>query len=370
MKKLGFGLMRLPITDSENPTSIDPVAFEAMVDKFMERGFSYYDTAYMYHGGASETAFREAVVNRYPRESFTVTDKMPMFMIKNKEQMEEIFNEQLGRCGVEYFDYYWLHALKKDSFDLAQQIGAFDFIQQKKAEGKIRHTGFSFHDSAEVLDEILTAHPEMEYVQLQINYIDWDNENIQSEKCYNVAVKHNKPVIIMEPIKGGALANVPEKAEKFFKDYHPDMSVASWAVRYAASLENVVMVLSGMSNMEQVEDNLSYMQNFVPLNSEESTIIEQAADIIKNNIAIPCTGCNYCTEGCPQNIAIPDYFSVYNNMKRINGIGRNKAKAQYDELAKQYGKPSECIECGQCERVCPQHLEIITHLKKVSSELE
>ncbi len=365
--KLGFGLMRLPMLD-ENTIDIEQV--KKMADKFIAAGGTYFDTAYPYHQGKSETAFREAVVKRYPRESFTVTDKLPMFSIKKAEEMQPIFDEQLARCGVEYFDYYWLHALGKATYELSEQIGAFDFIAQKKAEGKVKHIGFSFHDSAEVLDQILTNHPEMEFVQLQINYLDLDDPGVQAKKCYETAVRHGKPVIVMEPVKGGALANVPEEVEDMMKAAEPDMSPASWAVRFAATYENVMMVLSGMSNMSQMEDNLSYMKDFKPLSDKENEMILKCADIIKNSIAIKCTACRYCTDGCPKTIAIPDYFKIYNDLKRYGRSQKEKAIVDYKSFSAEHGKASDCIKCGKCEKHCPQHLPIREMLSAAAKELE
>ena len=321
MKKLAFGLMRLPQLDENDATSIDVERVKGMVDTFMEQGFVYFDTAAPYHGKHSEIAFREAVVKRYPRESYIIADKLSIGMIEKAEDMPSFFDGQMERTGLDYIDIYLLHALGKASYEKAQNFKAFEFAMQKKAEGKVKHVGFSFHDSAEVLDQILTEHPEVEYVQLQLNYLDWEDENVQSRKCYEVAVKHGKKVLVMEPVKGGALAKVSPKVEELFKAYNPTATPASWAVRFAASLEHVVMVLSGMSDEAQVADNTSVMKEFEPLNEEELKILEQAADIIRNDIAVPCTGCAYCVEKCPKNIAIPEYFTMYNKVKRFQGVG-------------------------------------------------
>ncbi len=361
--------MRLPLVNPDDQTSIDIEQFKAMADVYMERGFTYFDTAYPYHGGASETALREVVVKRYPREAFTVTSKMPVWAIKEEADLERIFNEQLEKCGVEYFDYYWLHALNRERVTVMDQMDGWGFLVRKKAEGRIRHIGFSFHDTSDLLAQILDKHPEMEYVQLQINYLDWESPAIESKTCYDLCVKHGKPVIVMEPVKGGSLARVPEAVERLFKDYNPDASPASWAIRYCASLPNVMTVLSGMSNMEQLEDNTAYMQDFQPLNDEEQDIIDRATQVIRDSIAIPCTACHYCTEGCPQQIAIPGYFSLYNNMKQFPELKSN-CKLYYDLIAKSHGRASECIECGQCEAQCPQHLNIIDHLKQVVEAFE
>lgn len=370
MKKLGFGLMRLPLLNYEDKGSIDVEKVKQMVDTFMEAGFTYFDTAYPYHNGMSERVFKETVSMRYPRESFTVTDKMPMFFKPESwQKMQEIFDEQLDRCGVEYFDYYLLHALGKDTFDYSEKVDAFGFIKKMKEEGKIKHLGFSFHDSAIVLEEILSKHPEIEYVQLQINYLDWDSKNVQGRECYELCVKYGKPVIVMEPIKGGSLAQVPEEADKLFKEANENASVASWAVRYAASLDNVAMVLSGMSDMEQLLDNISYMKELKTLNDSEYQIINKVLDIIRNTIAIPCTKCNYCTEGCPMNIAIPDVFAVYNNLKKFPATKQGLTE-QYVGITEQHSKASECVQCKQCEEHCPQHIEITNWLGEIAKTFE
>ncbi len=368
MKKLGFGMMRLPVTEEGNPQSIDQNSVNAMVDTYMAKGFTYFDTAYPYHQGESEVAVRKAVVERYPREAFVLADKMPTFFVTKNEDYQRIFDEQLERCGVEYFDYYLLHNLGVKFYNDTLQCGGFEFMQKLKAEGKAKHIGFSFHDKAELLDKILTDHPEMEFVQLQINYIDWENQGIESRRCYETAMKHNKPVIVMEPIKGGSLAVVPEAAEKLFKAKNPDMSAASWAVRFAASLDNVLVVLSGMGSMEQMVDNTSYMDPLVPLSAEENAVIAEVTDIINSNTAIPCTACQYCVDGCPQNIPIPQYFSLYNNQYQFGKTAAHMV--YYMNLTQDYGKASDCINCGQCEEHCPQHIDIIDKLGEVAKTLE
>lgn len=371
-KKLGFGLMRLPLNDKSNPADIDMEQLKQMVDLFMENGFTYFDTAWMYNAFASESAAKEALVSRYPRESFTLATKLHAGFIETKEDRDKIFNTQLERTGAGYFDYYLIHGIEATMIEKYESLECFDWLLEKKAAGLVKHAGFSFHDTPEMLEEILTKHPEMEFVQLQINYLDWESEWIRSRACYEVAERHGKPVIVMEPVKGGTLAKVPTEAEALFKEHDASMSVPSWAIRFAASLPNVMVVLSGMSSIDQMKDNLSYMKEFRPLSEEEQKICFKAADIINSQIAIPCTGCSYCTEGCPMNIAIPQYFSIYNEDMRehLEEKGWTINFTNYEIISGTRGKASDCIACGQCEGVCPQHLSIIDYLKDVAAHYE
>ncbi len=367
-KKLGFGLMRLPLLDPNDPASIDIERVKELVDAYLAKGFTYFDTAWMYCGFQSERAAKEALVDRYPRDAFTLTTKLHASFVQSEEDRDKIFNAQMEKTGVTFFDYYWLHDVNGHSLEVFEKFDCFRWLMEKKEQGLVKHIGFSFHDSPELLDRVLTEHPEMEYVQLQINYLDWESNAIQSHKCYDVAVKHHIPVIVMEPVKGGTLANIPPEAERLFKEYHPDASVSSWAIRYAASLDNVYKVLSGMSSLEQVQDNTTFMSDFVPVNEEEKDLIRKAVQIINSSIAIPCTGCEYCMAGCPQNIPIPKCFSLYNADKQeVSTKGWTPQGEYYENMIKNTGKASDCVECRQCEGVCPQHLPIVKHLKEVAA---
>lgn len=372
MKKFGFGLMRLPLTDPKVATSVDIEQMKQMVDLFIEKGFTYFDTAWMYVGFSSENATKTALVERHPRNTYTLATKLHHGFINTKEDRDKIFNTQLEKTGAGYFDYYLIHDIEKTNYAKYNQLDCFNWLADKKAQGLVKHMGFSFHDNADLLDEVLTAHPEMEFVQLQLNYLDWDSDWVQSRKCYEVCVKHGKPVVVMEPVKGGTLANVPAEAEALFRAADPQMSISSWAIRFAASLSNVMMVLSGMSTLEQMQDNVSYMEDFKPLTEEEVAMCAKVADIINGQIAVPCTACSYCTEGCPQQIPIPKYFSLYNDLMRedMEHKGWTIYYTKYADLTKEFGRASDCIECGQCEGICPQRLPIIDYLKKVSARFD
>ena len=364
IKKLGFGLMRLPMNGDE----IDMDQTKKMVDTFMSKGFTYFDTAYVYIGGKSEVALKEAVVDRYPRDSFQCATKLPLWDQKSREELQEILDTSLQRAGLEYYDFYLLHAMSAERAQKADELRAWDFMKQVKAQGKAKHIGFSFHDSAEALEDILKNHPEMEFVQLQINYADWESDSVQSRKCYEVARKYNKPVIIMEPVKGGSLATMTPEVQKLFKDANPNASIPSWAIRYCASLEGIITVLSGMSNEEQLNDNVSYMEDFQPLTDSERQVVAKAVEILNNTPTIPCTACKYCVDGCPQKINIPGVFSAMNNYTLYNNLPG--AKGSYQNAVKDGGKASDCIQCGNCEAHCPQHIQIIEELKKAAATLE
>lgn len=363
-KKLGFGCMRLPVLGGNN-NAIDDAQFCKMIDSYIEQGFKYFDTAYPYHNEKSEPAVKRCLVDRYKREDFFLATKMPVWLVKENADYAKLFQIQLDRCGVEYFDFYLLHALGKDRVAEVEKTGGFEFVQQMKAEGKIKHIGFSFHDSAEVLDKILTDHPEMEFVQLQINYYDWESENVQSKKCYETAVKHGVPVIVMEPVKGGTLASLVGEPANVLKKLDSEASFASYAIRYAASLDNVMVVLSGMSDEAQLADNTSYMRDFKPLSEEEQQAITQVVTELEKLPTIACTKCRYCVEGCPKKIQIPDVFSAYNMVVQF-GLNDSTRGSYKFATSDEHGKADDCIKCGKCETQCPQHLKIRDLLEDVA----
>lgn len=361
--KLGFGLMRLPKKGLH--TDIEQV--KHMVDLFMEAGFTYFDTAYVYLG--SEEAVKKALVDRYPRESYTLATKLnAMMMAPTEKAAKNQFYTSLERTGAGYFDFYLLHAMMEGGYRKYDKFHIWDFVSEQKAKGLVKHMGFSFHAGPRLLDQLLREHPEVDFVQLQINYADWENPSVTARANYEVAREHGKSIVVMEPVKGGTLANPPSAVKKLFEEYHPDMSFASWAIRFVASLDGIITVLSGMSNTSQMEDNLSYMKNFQPLNEEEQKIIQQAQRILGNSSTIPCTACHYCTEGCPKHIPIPEIFSAMN--KQLGNGQMAEAVSDYRKATASGGLASECINCKQCECVCPQHLKIVDGLKQCAAKLE
>jgi hypothetical protein len=365
--KLGFGLMRLP-KETDNPTKIDIERTKEMVDMFMKAGLTYFDTAFVYDGGESEKAAKLALVDRYPRESYTLATKLASFAATDEASAKQELLTSLERTGAGYIDYYLLHALQDGNYKKYDEWHLWDYVKEMKEKGLIKHWGFSFHSTPERLDEILTAHPDAEFVQLQINYADWNNPDVQSRACYEVARKHGKSIVVMEPIKGGTLANPPKAVRDLLTSARPDLSVASWAIRFVASLDGIITVLSGMSTEEQMADNLSYMADFKPLSEDEKKVIKQAQDILDGIDSIPCTSCHYCTDGCPMQIPIPEIFSARN--KQLIWEQKEAGQADYDKAVSNKGMASACIQCGQCEGVCPQHIDIINRLQDCAAAFE
>lgn len=365
--KLGFGLMRLPMLNGK----VDIEKVKIMADMFLEKGFKYFDTAYGYINGNSELAVKEVLADRYPRESYILATKLPAWAgAKKKEEAQNMFYTSLERTGTGYFDFYLLHNLGEARTEFFDKFGIWEFLQEKKKEGLIRHLGFSFHDKAAVLDKILTEHPEMEFVQLQINYADWDNPMIESKLCYETARKHGKSIIIMEPVKGGLLASPPPAVESIFKEADMNATLPSWAIRFAASLDGIITVLSGMSDIDQMEDNLSFMKNFVPLSEKEYEVIRKAQDMLKTIPSIPCTGCTYCMKGCPKSVAIPGIIKSVNMIKVYNNETAAKNSYMWNTKGNRLNGASACIACRECEKVCPQHIKITEELKKASKIFE
>ncbi len=362
-KNFGFGCMRLPM----NGDQVDIAETTRMVDEFLAQGFNYFDTAHGYIGGKSELALKECLTSRYPREAYSLTDKLTDSYFKTEADIRPFFESQLEACGVDYFDFYLMHAQNADNFKKFKACRAYETAFALKAEGRIRHVGLSFHDRAEVLDQILTEYPQIEVVQIQFNYLDYDDIAVQSRKCYEVCRKHGKPVLVMEPVKGGSLVNLPEEAKKVLDDLHGG-SPASYAICFAAGFPGMMMVLSGMSNMEQMKDNLSYMRDFKPLNETELAAVNKVQEIFHKMNMIPCTACRYCVEGCPKQISIPDLFAIM-NIKQLHHDWN--ADYYYEEVHTAPGRrASDCLKCGKCEKICPQHLPIRKLLEEIAKEFD
>ena len=358
----GFGCMRFPMKDGE----VDTATVCEMVDAFLSAGLNYFDTAHGYLSGKSETALRECLTSRYPRESYILTNKLSNPHFEKEEDIRPLFEEQLKACGVEYFDFYLMHAQNRTNFEKYKACRAYETALQLKNEGKVKHVGISFHDTADILDKILTEKPMIEAVQIQFNYLDYDDASVQSRLCLETCKKHGKQVIVMEPVKGGSLVNLPDDAAAVLDDLHGG-SHASYAIRFAASFENIFMVLSGMGDMDMMRDNLSYMTDFKPLNEEELAAVFKVAEVIKSKNLIPCTSCRYCVDGCPANISIPKLFACMNESNKWKNWNSGY---YYDIFTKDRGKASDCIGCGQCEDICPQKLPIRELLKQVKEHFE
>lgn len=368
--KLGFGLMRLPKVEDASGERIDLGQVERMVDAFLDAGLTYFDTAYVYHDGQSECVARKALVERHPREAFTLATKLPAWKLEKPEDMQRIFDEQLERTGAGFFDYYLLHNVADEHIGVYERMGAWEWAQRLRDKGLIRHLGFSFHDTADVLDRLLTEHPEVEFVQLQINYLDWDHDVVQSGACYEVAERHGVPVVVMEPVKGGTLAKLPEDVAAPLTALDASASQASWALRFAASLSQVKMVLSGMSTEAQMADNLATLapSAFKPLTQEERDALHEVVSRYTSVETVGCTACRYCTPGCPQGIDIPAIISCVNNRRRYRD-GRSEMAYQR-ALTAGSARASACVACGQCESACPQHLPIIEVLKEAAEAFD
>ena len=363
--KFGFGCMRLPMVNG----TVDMPQFCDMVDAFLASGLNYFDTAHGYLGGKSERALREGLTSRYPREKYILTNKLSTHFFTREDQIRPLFEEQLKACGVDYFDFYLMHAQDGAIFEKYKKCRAYETALELKAEGKIRHFGISFHDKADVLDRILTEYPQIEAVQMQFNYVDYEDPSVESRKVYETAAKHGKPVIVMEPVKGGSLVNLPEKAQQAFDALHGG-SNASYALRFAAGFDNMMMVLSGMSTIEQLKENVSFMAEPKKLTEEETAAVNKVRGIFASMSMIPCTACHYCVldNDCPKKIQIPELFSCYNLKTTFHSW--NQDYYYNNILTRDHGKASECLKCGKCERICPQHLPIRKLLEKVAGEFE
>ena len=363
----GFGLMRLPQTDADDPASIDMEEFTKMVDYYMDHGFNYYDTSYAYHNGKSEGAFKEAVTDRYPRESFRIIDKLPTWALTCEEDNQKYLDEMMERLGVEYFDKLFIHNINEAWWPLAEKAKTFDFLEKMKEEGITKEIGFSLHAKPEVLKSVLEKHPIFDFVQLQLNYLDWNYPQMRVNELYEIAVEHGLDVLVMEPLKGGALINLPEDAAAMLKERDPDSSIASWGLRFAASLDAVKIVNSGMNRMSDMIDNVETFTDFKPLSEEEFEFLEEVSKTVRSKIAVACSYCKYCVEHCPNEIPIPDYFGMYNSDKQATN---NTNFFNYGILSQVHGKASDCTECGACLEFCTQSLDIPKYMKDVAEYFE
>ncbi|WP_405306594.1 aldo/keto reductase [Methanobrevibacter sp.] len=367
--KFGFGCMRLPLTDENDPTSVDQELFNQMVDIYMEKGFNYFDTSYAYHNGTSEVAIRKAVVDRYPRESYQICDKMPTWALTDEKDNEKFVNEMLERLNIDYFDVFFIHNINTPWLKLAEAHNAFEYVKKMKEEGTAKKIGFSFHDNASLLEEVLDKYGDfLDVVQLELNYLDWEDPAIEAHKCYDLCVKHGLDVYVMEPLKGGVIVNPNDEIKNEFKQFNPDKSIASFAIRFCASLEHVKMVLSGMSKMEDLLDNCDTFENFEPLTSEENEFLEKMADKLNSSVAVPCSECGYCVDACPEMIPIPEYFSIYNLSS--NRPESDIYRLYFDKLADEKVSAEDCTYCGTCLDYCTQHIDIPEELEKVCEHFE
>ena len=367
--KFGFGCMRLPLTDENNPASVDQELFNQMVDRYMEKGFNYFDTSYAYHGGTSETAIRKAVVERYPRESFQICDKMPTWALTSEEDNDKFVNEMLERLAIDYFDVFFIHNINVPWLKLAEKYNTFEYIKKMKENGVARKIGFSFHDDSKLLKKVLDKYGDfLDIAQLELNYLDWDDPSIEARKCYELCVEHGLDVYVMEPLKGGVIVNLPDEIKNDFEEFNPDKSIASFAIRFCASLDSVKMVLSGMSKMSDLDDNIDTYENFEPLTDNESEFLENMALKLREKVAVPCSECGYCIDACPEMIPIPEYFNIYNTSK--NQPQSNIYRLYYDKLGDEKVPASECTYCGTCIEHCTQKIDIPEELEKLCEHFE
>lgn len=374
MVEFGLGLMRLPILDENDPQSVDIDEVQKMVDTCMENGVNFFDTAVPYHEGKSEEALKKTLVDKYPRDSYIISDKLPLFSIEKEEDLEYYFNLSLERLGIDYFDYYMLHNVSNWTKTIYRDIDCFTFLKEKKEEGLAKKIGISFHDKPKLLKKTLEEHPELDFALLQINYLDWDSQSFSISEIYDLAIEYGLEILVMEPLKGGTIVNIPDEAEKLLKNYHPEDSTAKWGLRFSGSLDNVSYVLSGAKNAKQTKENIDTFKDFKPLNLNEVHLLRKTANIINDSIAIPCTECKYCMEEglCPHNIPISEYFTLYNDAKRVGFRDFSTQQVIYRTIGlnPNNGLASDCEECGECSKICPQKLKIPKLLKMVYEEFE